>query len=374
VITRRSFLAAPATALAAPFLNRNRFRLMANEERLYSGRAIDLVKRSTVLDMLGLLTLDYRRMTAWQIRPETFQFSDFERLKESGITVFHPAVGFTEGNVYSDSLADLSGWNKFLSAHPDKFQRIDSPADLENCKPSGRIGIVLGLQNSSHFRTVDDVDRFYALGQRISQLTYFHNRLGGGSTDALGLTAYGGEIVARMNRIGMAVDVSHCSDRTTLDAIAASRKPVLATHSNCRALVRGSARCKTDEAIRKLAARGGVLGVTLVRFFVCPGSPVTVENVLDHIDHIASIAGIEHAGLGTDVDLNGRDLCGSKHSDLDGMQYARKVFDVTEGLIRRKYSDAQIELVLGGNFKRALSEIWNMPATSGTRSPSNQTG
>ena len=183
----------------------------------------------------------------------------------------------------------------------DKFLRVDCPLDrFDRAKASGgKIGIVIGQQNSEHFRTVQDVDKFYALGQRVSQLTYNDNLIGGGSTGPknVGLTPYGAQVVDRMNQLGMAVDVSHCSDRTALDAIEASRKPVLVTHSNCRALVPGSARCRTDEAIRKLAAKGGVIGVTMVRGFVGAGGSVTIENFLDHIDHVVNLAGIEHAGI-----------------------------------------------------------------------------
>src|SRR5665811_877686 len=96
-----------------------------------------------------------------------------------------------------------------------------------------------------------------------------------------GLTAYGARIVQRMNQVGMAVDISHCGDRTTLDAIEASRRPVLVTHSNCRALVPGAARCKTDEAILRMAAKGGVMGITMVRSFVRSAGRVTIEHVLD---------------------------------------------------------------------------------------------
>jgi membrane dipeptidase len=215
---------------------------------------------------------------------------------------------------------------------------------------------------------VDDVDAFYKLGQRVSQLTYRDNLLGGGSTDPAekGLTGYGARVLARMNQLGMAVDISHCGDRTTLDVIEASAKPVLVTHSNCRALVPGSARCKTDAAIRKLAARGGVMGVTMERLFVGTGPSVTIENVLDHVDHMVKVAGVEHVGLGTDVDLDGRDgaLAARKINDLDGLQYSRKVFELTEGLIRRKYSKADIRLILGGNFQRALADIWTTGSSS----------
>jgi membrane dipeptidase len=206
------------------------------------------------------------------------------------------------------------------------------------------------------------VDYFYRRGQRVSQLTYAHNRIGGGSCDPEddGLSPYGEQIIERMNKVGMAVDVSHCGDRTTLDAVQASRKPVLVTHSNCRALVPNSARCKTDEAIRRVAAKGGVIGVTMVRYFVRPGGTATIEDVLDHIDHLAGLVGIEHAGIGSDVDLDGRDprARSKRKNDLDGINYAKKIYDLTEGLVRRCYSPRDIELILGGNFQRALSAIW----------------
>lgn len=330
---------------------------------MYSALAIDLVRAATVIDMLGLVTLDFRKLSEWQKEPARFEQADFDKLKASGITIFHPAVGYTEGDVYESSLRDITGWNSLIAAHPDDFLRVDRVTDLEKAKALGKIGIVIGQQNSMHFRSVDDVDRFYALGQRVSQLTYRGNRIGGGSSDSTdtGLTEYGARILDRMNTLGMAVDVSHCSDRTTLDAIEVSRKPVLITHANCRALVPGSARCKTDEAIRRTAAKGGVIGITMVRYFVRPeGSSATMEDVLDHIEHVVDLAGIEHVGVGSDVDLEGRDRGGhrKRKSDLDGLDYSRKIFGLTEGLLRRNYSQQNIQLVLGGNFQRALSDIW----------------
>jgi membrane dipeptidase len=357
VVSRRTFLtsclAAGVCAKSAP--------IVTLPKPKYSSLAIDLVHRSTVIDMLGLLTLDYRKLGVWQQDPARFQPSDFQRLKDSGINIFHPAVGFVEGDIYKESLRDITGWNLFIADHRNDFLRVDSVSDIALAKAKGKIGIVVGQQNSEHFRSVDDVNRFYAMGQRVSQLTYRDNRIGGGSTDPrnLGLTKYGGEIVQRMNDLGMAIDVSHCSDRTALDAIEASAKPVLVTHSNCRALVPGSARCRTDETIKKLAAKGGVLGVTMVRIFVGKGDPVTIDNVLDHIDHVVQIAGIEHVGVGTDVDLVGRDRAGApKRSDLDGLIYPDKIYELTQGLLHRSYSQSDIELILGKNFERALGEIW----------------
>ena len=364
VLSRRTFLRSAALGLTAPFINRGACRLFGQtpSATVYSALTLDLVQRSTVIDMLGLLTLDYRKLLTWEEKPDTFSAREYQRLKNSGITVFHPAVGFTEGDVYASSMRDISGLNALITAHPDRFLRVDEARDFERAKQLGKIGILIGQQNSQHFRSAADVDCWYSLGQRVSQLTYVHNQLGGGSSDAsdTGLSAFGAQIVERMNSIGMAVDISHCGDRTTLDAIEASSKPVLITHSNCRALVPGSHRCKTDEAIQRTAARGGVIGVTMVRSFVRSGESATIEDVLDHIDHVVKLCGVEHVGIGSDVDLDGRDVRSSPHNkyDLDGIDYAKKVFDLTQGLVGRKYSNQDIQLILGGNFQRALSAIW----------------
>jgi membrane dipeptidase len=258
--------------------------------------------------------------------------------------------------------------------------RVDSAADLERVKSSGKVGVLLGVQNSEHFQSVDDVDLFRSLGQRVSQLTYnTRNLIGNGSTERRdeGLSDFGVSIVERMNKVGMAVDVSHCGDRTTLDAFEVSKKPVLITHSNCRALVPGHPRLKTDEAIKKMAATGGVMGITGVRMFVRAEEPTTIEHVLDHFDHVAKLVGVEHVGLGSDMDLDGyddmppeenkrlranyKDSYGFREKiDIEGLDHPKRVFDLTEGLIRRKYSDQHIELILGGNFKRVLAQIWTV--------------
>jgi membrane dipeptidase len=362
MISRRSIVKGFALSLGAPMVNRGRYTLFAQSTAEYSARTVDLVERSTVIDMLGLLTLDYRKLMGWEAEPGRFGQADYRRLRNSGINVFHPAVGYTKGDIYEESLRDVEGWNAFLAAHGGEFLRIERAEDFQRVRAEGRIGILIGLQNSAHFRRVEDVDDFYQLGQRVSQLTYTGNRLGGGSSDARdqGLSGYGVQIVERMNAVGMAVDISHCGDRTTLQAMEASRKPVLITHSNCRALVPGSARCKTDEAIRRMAAKGGVMGITMVRGFVRAAGQVTIEDVLRHMDYLVKLAGVEHAGIGSDVDLDGRDgrAAPAKRFDLDGIDYAQKIYDLTEGLVRRGYSNRNIELILGGNFERVLRDVW----------------
>ena len=377
----KASLAAGAAAIAAPMVNVARFRLFAHSATDYSERAIRLVRESLVVDMLGLLTLNFPLMTRWTRNPETMTAGDIQRYKDSGINVFHAAVGTGGPNAHDSTMRFVSGWNSFLAGQDQNFMRIDSAADLDRVKTAGKVGILIGVQNSEHFRTPDDVDLFHGLGQRVSQLTYnARNRIGDGSTERtnVGLSDFGVSVVERMNAVGMAVDVSHSGVQTTLDACAVSKKPVLFTHSNARALNPGHPRCKTDEAIRAMAKTGGVMGITGVRMFVKRDEPTTIEHFLDHYDHVGKLVGREHLGIGSDIDLDGYDdmppednrrlRAGYKGSyafrdklDIDGIDHPKRVYDLTEGLIRRKYTDAEIRGVLGGNFKRVLAEIWTVP-------------
>ncbi len=364
----------------APFFNNGSYRLFAGSDQTYSARSIDLVQRTTVIDMLAPLWISPSRMMKMLGNPENFTADDYAPFKQSGINVFHIAIGTGGPDAYLETLQFLSGYNTFLARHDNWFERVETPARLDGIKGSGKVGVMLGVQNSEHFRKVDDVDYFYGLGQRVSQLTYnARTRIGNGSTERRdeGLSDFGLAIVDRMNKVGMAVDVSHCGDRTTLDAFDVSKKPVLITHSNCRALNPTHPRCKTDEAIKAMAAKGGVMGITEVRMFITAKEPTTMETMLDHFDYVAKLVGVEHLGVGSDIDLLGYDAmppeelkqlkAGYKGSygfrdkvDIDGYNYAKRPFDLAEGLIRRKYSDADIEAVLGGNFRRVLKQIWTV--------------
>jgi membrane dipeptidase len=213
------------------------------------------------------------------------------------------------------------------------------------------------MQDANHLRSAGDVDEFYRMGQRLTQLTYnSENRLGDGCKvgNDKGLTAFGADVIARMNLVGMAIDVSHCGQRTSLDVISASKKPVLITHSNCRALAPGVARCKPDEVIRAAARTGGVLGITAVRQFVRSAGNATIEDVLNHFDHAVKLAGVEHVGIGSDFDLDAH-----PSYDIPGLNNANRIYQLTDGLLRRGYTDAQISMMLGGNFERALRQIWS---------------
>lgn len=372
--------------LGAPMLNIGRFRMFANSPLEYSTRAIDLVSRSLVMDMLCVITLDFAKFDRWMKDPESFTEADLKPFKDSGINVIHPAVGMGGFSSYDNVLKFFAAWNGFIANHDQHFMRIDSPGDLERVKKSGKLGVLLGLQNSDQFRNPNDVDFFHGLGQRVSQLTYnARNFIGNGATERKdeGISDFGATIIERMNKVGMAVDVSHCGDRTTLDAFEMSKKPVLITHSNVRSLVSGHPRLKTDEAIKKVGEAGSVIGITGVRMFVKGDEPTTIEHVLDHFDHVRKLIGPQHLGVGSDIDLYGYDSmppelnkqlrAGYKGSyafrekiDVEGLNHPKRMFDLTDGLIRRKYTDTEIEGILGGNFKRVLSQIWTVEKAAPT--------
>jgi membrane dipeptidase len=213
-------LAAGALAIAgAPAILRNRYRLFAESSVEYSARAVRLVERTVVIDMLNQFRFaDYAehppRSELWLRTPRSFTAADFQQYRTSGIRVF--ALGQSAGS-YESGVRFYADWNGFIAGYTDWLTRIESASDFERLKKSNKVGIMLTFQNSDHFRTPDDVDTFHTLGQRLSQLTYnATNKLGSGflaDTD-VGLTPFGAEIVARMNSVGMAVDLSHCGDKT----------------------------------------------------------------------------------------------------------------------------------------------------------------
>ena len=369
---------AGAGIVAAPMINIGRFQLFANSPAEYSAKAIDLMGQAPVIDMLSVLTLDFPKQDKWMADPDTFTAADFQPFKDSGINIIHPAIGLGGTNAFETALRWFASWNAFIANNDSYFMRVDSANDLDRVKRSGKLGVVLGLQNAQHFRSPADVDFFRSIGQRVSQLTYnSRNLIGNGATERRdeGISDFGVAIIERMNKVGMAIDVSHCGDRTTLDAFEISKKPVLITHSNARALVPGHPRVKTDEAIKKVGETGSVIGITGVRMFVKNDEPTTIEDFLNHFDHVRKLIGPQHLGVGSDIDLYGYDKmppeinkqlrAGYKGSygfrekiDIEGIDHPKRMFDLTEGLIRRKYSDADIIGILGGNFARVLKQIW----------------
>jgi membrane dipeptidase len=358
---------------------RRSYRVFAQSAKEYPERVVRLMRESLVIDMLNqfLYRTDQRELLdKWLTQPGSFTEKDFEKFKSSGVNV----ISFGNGASDFADAQDLFGkFNSFIAEYPQWLMRINGAGDLASAKEQGKFGIIYGLQSSDQFQTLDDVNSCYGYGQRVSQLSYnFRSRVADGAFEPYdgGVSEYGGKVIDRMNSIGMAVDLGHASDKTKSDAISRSKAPVILSHGNCRALIPNGLRATTDDAIRKLAAKGGVMGITDIAFMVKGTEPVTVDDVIDHYDHVRDLVGIEHVGVGSDAGIESNDL-GSPtvlkdmltkadaryhvhgdHEIVAGMGGPSRMYELTAGLVRRGYTDEQIRLVIGGNWARVLKAIW----------------
>ncbi|HTE03428.1 MAG TPA: membrane dipeptidase, partial [bacterium] len=191
-------------------------------------------------------------------------------------------------------------------------------------------------------------------------------------TDA-GLSDFGMAVVRRLNELGMLIDLSHCGRQTTLDAAAVSTRPVACTHTAARAL-RDIPRNKRDDELLAVAATGGVVGVVAVPSFLTDKSQATLDDVLDHIDHIVDGIGVEHVGIGTDRGVSFETATREEYyawlaplgfkpevnppwpPGVQGLTCAADLPRLTEGLIQRRYDDEAVRLILGGNFLRLYEQ------------------
>lgn len=241
-----------------------------------------------------------------------------------------------------------------VDKNSDKIALCTSFADILRTQNEGKISALLSIEGGEPLEGDLGVLRMlYKLGVRALTLTHSpRNRLGDGCGEKGsrgGLTSFGAQVVKEMNKLGMVVDVSHINEQGFWDVIKTTKSPIIASHSNARALC-DHVRNLKDDQIKALAEKGGVIGVTFVRTFLSKDvEMVTVDNVLDHIDHIADLVGVEHVGIGSDYDGMGQ--------APKGLEDVTKVSNITRGLVTRGYSDNDIEKILGGNFLRMFKKI-----------------
>ena len=357
-MTRRHLFIRAASAVAAPMVNLGRCQLFGATGQVYSTKVVDLVARSLVIDMLGLLTHGLAEAGAMARGPFILSIELISiRFADPASMFCTPLWTWSQADPFAatSNAARTTGRDSSIGIPTASVSFATAGTWLRQSRP-------VAWESSSGCRIPSISDPppmfalFYAKGQRISQLTYNSlNRLGSGCGERndSGLSDFGAEIVQAMDACGMAIDVSHASERTTLDAIEASSKPLLITHSNCRALVKHP-RCKSDDVIRALATKGGVMGITGVGAFLSSRRSPSIEDVLDHFDHVASLVGVEHLGIGSDAGVDeGPSL---PHLQVRGLRQSRRVFDLTAGLVRRRYSDASIEAILGQEFPASVEE------------------
>lgn len=304
------------------------------------------------------------------------------QLLASGVTAVNWTV-CSPWNPFVEAVVEIAAGLELVSAHPDELLLVRTTADIQAARETGRVGMIFGPQNAMPadigpygFRVLHE------LGVRIIQLTYNErNAYGDGAAEPAnaGLTAAGRWAVGEMNRLGIVLDVSHCGDLTTLEAIDASAHPVLVTHANSRSL-HASPRNKTDEALKALAARGGVIGITLwspmLRFDRRP----TIDDFLAHLTYVADLIGIDHVGIGSDHsdgtpqdEWEGDFGAGGRYPTITGpagpwygfhSRFAERGSNVTEfpavveAIDRLGLTADERNGVLGGNFLRVFREVW----------------
>ena len=227
-----------------------------------------------------------------------------------------------------------------------------TPADLYANKQQGRHSIMLGIENGLAIDgKLECLQHFAQRG--IVYMTLCHNGdndicdSARGSSTHQGVSAFGREVIREMNRLGIIVDLSHASEKSFYDALELSETPIVCSHSSCRALC-DHPRNLTDEQMRALAAKGGVMQVTMYNGFLVKDGEATVMDGLRHLEHAIEVMGIDHVGIGTDFDGDG---------GVRGIANASELINFTRLLLSRKYSEQDIEKIWGGNFLRVMSQV-----------------
>ena len=328
---------------------------------------------------------------------------DFPKMKKGGIDASFFAL-FTSNSMepkaaHDYALAMLAEVERQVAANSSVVAFARSAADIRTNKDKGLMSILIGMENGSPIMgSLDELRAFWDRGVRYMTLT--HNGDNdicdscGGQHKWGGLSPFGREVVAEMNRLGMIIDIAHCSDDTVRDCLSVSKAPIVTTHSCCKALA-GHRRNLSDELMRGLADKGGVMQINFYPVFLSNSFAETLEashledkmwvedefiadpsnadkvaawvelqnqlnslprpscvEIADHVDHAVKVCGVEHVGLGSDYD--GIEVTPA------GMEDISKYGLVFDELHRRGYSDDAIEKIAGGNFLRVMDEIQNL--------------
>jgi membrane dipeptidase len=307
----------------------------------------------------------------------------FPVVKQSGITIVGPTLGeVVPEQAFHSTVNEIAGAEATVARYPDRLMIIRSFSDTETAKREKKLGLLINVQNSACIeRDLKNLDLFYDLGLRQIQLTFnWRNWVGDGCTERTqaGLSYFGVDMVQRMNELGMIVDVGHTGYQSTLDAVEVSSKPIVFSHTNCKALC-DHPRNKTDDQIRALARKGGVIGLSCFNWFVSDKPRSTLDDLLDHFDHVARLVGPRSIGIGSDFSIAGwagrepdaeweahkkiygerewKMLKGRFPPYIDEVNNPRRYRTIAEGLQKRGWKLDDIAGVLGGNFVRVYREV-----------------
>jgi membrane dipeptidase len=373
----------------------------STDERSLQARADSLVQAHVLVD--GHIDLPYRLRDFYENPADSTVGGDLDypRARAGGLdapfmSIYIPTelqdtpdAAEHRANSLIDLVEDLA------AEHPDEFTLATSPDDVRQIAKTEALAFPMGMENGAGLGgDLDNVEHFYDRGIRYITLTHGeHNRIGDSSYDDAeprwnGLSPFGKDVVAEMNRLGIMVDVSHVTDPTAMDAIEQSEAPVIASHSSCRHFTPGWERNVSDNLIQEIADTGGVVMITFGSSFLRneyrdQDDPIreemqahidsmgwdddsrdaivyeqkmrkkhpigTVKDVADHIDHAVDLVGAEHVGLGSDFD--------GVFALPEGLQDASGYPTLVAELLRRDYTEDEIAQILGENLLRVWSEV-----------------
>jgi membrane dipeptidase len=302
----------------------------------------------------------------------------FEDMAKGGVTAANCTCSVWEN--FSQTMANISQWNQWFREHNDLIIKILSTDDIGKAKSDGKVGIILGWQNTSAIDTdVRNLELFYDLGVRVVQLTYnTQNLVGSGcweTTDG-GLSDFGRDVIDEMNRLGMLVDLSHVGPKTSDQAIKHSGRPVAYTH--CCPMLLNHPRNKTDEQLRTIAKHGGFVGFASYTPFLPKGPETTIDDCIDGVNYLINLIGEDSVGLGTDwvqdQDITffdyisadkglGRSTTkGFNHSQVPPMPKGLETLGDYRSFIpameKAGWSEKRIRGVLGENWLKFLDQVW----------------
>jgi membrane dipeptidase len=299
----------------------------------------------------------------------------------AAISVTVGAFGAQEFS-YSNAIRDLSVWQAAFDRKGTQLSKIRTSSDLDRLSECNRLGVLLNLQNATALEgPVEHTLNLFNLGIRQVQLTYnYRNLVGDGCLERAnaGLSKYGRELIATLNSLGIAIDVSHCGHRTTLEAAEASNRPVMASHTGAWRLY-SHPRNKTDEELRAIAETGGLIGIYTVPFFLGE-SPVKLDTVVDHVAYVAGKVGIEHVAIGTDrPDYDSNEASREVWEEfwkaqtfsaarddairaqwppfIEGARYLGEWGGILDRMVHRGFDAAAVRAVAGGNARRFFKQV-----------------
>lgn len=305
-------------------------------------------------------------------------------MREGGVTATNLTVSVHDG--FQQTCTNLAYLLQAIDRLADEGVRvIRTAADIRAAKEAGHAGIIIGFQNSDPFESrLEYVDLFHRLGLRICQLTYQRRNLAGDGTGEpanAGLSLYGRELVAELNRLGILIDLSHTGTAGCLETIQLSTAPVAVTHS-CLKSFNDVSRNTDEEVAKGVARNGGVFGVNAIARLLSPTGRqegATIAQYVDLVDYLVDLIGIDHVGIGLDVnegltpelfearqkgflsDFPELRMGGDfpfEHYYVFGLTSISKVRVITEELVRRDYSNEDVVKIIGGNFLRLFEQVW----------------